>query len=136
MRQSMILLMMLVITLMAGSCATILSGKKNTVKISQGTPEKALVFLDGVFLGEAPLKMRISKYKLQHGSVLEIKKEGFQTQRFEVVRSPHLWYVVADVLTGVVPLIIDTANGNIYRTNTRHIEYVLVPSSQLNQGKE
>jgi hypothetical protein len=127
---------MLSLTILAGSCATILSGKKNTINIKHGTPEKALIYLDGEFLGEAPLKMRISKYKLQHGSMLEIKKEGYQTQRFEVVRSPHTWYVVADILTGVLPLIIDTANGNIYRTNTRNIEYILVPSNQLNQGKE
>lgn len=117
----------IVFILIHTSCATILSGKRNTISVKSGDPAKALVYLDGELLGETPLDMRIEKYKLQHGSVLEIRKEGFETMYYEVVRSTHVLYSAADILSGVIPLIIDVANGNIYRPNTRKVEYVLVP---------
>lgn len=112
------------------SCATILSGKKNTVNVKSGIPEKAQVFIDGELLGEAPSKIRISKFKLQEGSILEIRKEGFETFSYEVIRSPRLMYVAADILFGLMPLVVDVANGNIYRPNTLNIEYVLTPVSK------
>lgn len=112
------------------SCATVFAGKKNTVNIKDGTPSQAQIFLDGVYLGDAPFKERISKYKLQHGSIIEIKKEGFETMSYEVVRSPHILWIAADILSGSIPLIIDVANGNIYRPNTRNLKYDLVPLEQ------
>lgn len=117
-------------------CATIFTGKKNTVIIQQGNPEGAQVFLDGVFLGEAPFKLRIDKHLLQQGSILEFRKPGYETQRYTVVRSVHGWYTVADILTGVIPLIIDTATGNIYRPNTQNVAYVLLPLATNPDGKE
>ncbi len=113
-------------TVLSG-CATVFAGKKNTVHVKTGSPSGAQVYLDGEYLGDAPFKMRISKYKLQHGSILEIRKEGFETMQFEVRRSPHIGYVVADILSGVLPLVIDVAAGNIYRPNTRNVHYTLAP---------
>lgn len=130
------LLLFLLLSFSFGACATVFGGKKNTISVMVGNPEKAKVYLDGVLLGETPLKMRISKYKLQHGSVLEIRKEGYQTQKFEVIRSPHLLYVAADILTGVVPLLVDAATGNIYRPNTRNIAYELIPVGEVKESKE
>ncbi len=106
------------------SCATIFGGSKNTVRVEMGFPEKAEVYLDGELLGEAPFKIRISKYLLQEGSLIEIKKDGFETMLYQVHRTPHIGYVAADVIT-VVALLIDVADGNIYRPNTRKIEYKL-----------
>ena len=130
------LLLFLLLSFSFGACATVFGGKKNTISVMVGNPEKAEVYLDGVFLGETPLKIRISKYKLQHGSLLEIRKEGYQTQKFEVVRSPHLLYVAADILTGALPLLVDAANGNIYRPNTRNLKYELIPVGEATENKE
>lgn len=120
-------ILLLAFTILLNSCATILGGKMNTVKVKPGNPDKALVFIDGELLGEAPLKVRVSKYKLQEGSILEIRKVGFQTLRYEVVRSPRVIYVAVDILFGLIPLVVDVANGNIYRPNTLNIEYRLIP---------
>jgi hypothetical protein len=118
------------------SCATLLGGKRNTLNIQSGQPDSAMVFLDGVYLGQAPFKLHISKYKLQHRSMIEIKKEGFETFYHEVLRSPHIGYVVADIITGVIPLIVDVADGNIYRPNTRKIEYKLVPVQKAENNQQ
>lgn len=117
--------MVFVITM--NSCATIFGGKKNTIQVKVGSPESALVYLDGVFIGEAPFKIRIEKQRIQEGSIIEIKKEGYRTMQYHVIRSPHAGYVILDILGGVVPMVVDVADGNIYRPNTRKIEYDLVP---------
>jgi len=119
--------------LILSSCATIFGGQKNTIQIEAGSPEHALVYLDGKLLGEAPFKIKISKYLLQDGSIIEIRKDGFETMIYQVHRSPHIAYVAADILSGVVPLIIDVADGNIYRPNTRKIEYELVKVNTVNK---
>ena len=129
-----LLLVIGMITAMS-SCATIFDGRKNTIKVHAGSPIAAKVYLDGEYIGETPFKIRIEKYKLQEGSLIEIKQEGFQTLEYEVIRRPHVGYVIADLLS-VIPLVIDVANGNIYRPNTRNIEYELVPLSTNNNHQE
>ena len=116
------------------SCATILDGRKNTIKIEAGSPENAQIFLDGKYLGDTPFKTRVSKFDLQEGSIIEIKKEGYESMEYEVQRSPHVMYVGLDILMGVVPLFIDVADGNIYRPNTRKIEYELLPMKNIKKA--
>jgi len=127
----MLIMAIVAIVMSMTSCATILDGRKNTIKVEMGSPEAAQVFLDGEYIGESPFKIRISKFKLQEGSLIEIKKEGYETLVYKVHRSPHIGYVVADMLTGVIPLIVDVADGNIYRPNTRKIEYELIPFNRV-----
>ena len=124
-----------IVLFMLNSCATIFDGRKNTVKVIAGTPEKAKVYLDGKFIGEAPFKIRVSKFDLQEGSIIEIKKENYETLIYEVERNPHIGYIAADILGGVIPLVVDVADGNIYRPNTRKIEYKLVKVGEKKEVK-
>ena len=116
--------LLLAMVLIFSSCATVFGGKRNTISVEAGSPEKAQVYLDGEYLGETPFNTRISKYKLQEGSIIEIKKENYETMTYEVKRSAHVAYVISD-LFGVIPLLIDVATGNIYRPNTNKIVYEL-----------
>jgi len=109
------------------SCATIFGGQRNTIKVAMGSPNHAQVYLDGVLIGEAPFAIRIEKQQIQEGSLIEVKKEGYQTLEYEVVRRPHVGYVLLDIIGGVLPLVVDVVDGNIYRPNTRNIEYQLIP---------
>ena len=129
-----VLLLFFISALLLSSCATILGGKKNTIKINAGSPEQAQVYLDGKYIGDAPFKKRISKYDLQEGSIIEIRKDNYKTMSYEVTRKPHIIYVGADILLGVIPLIIDVADGNIYRPNTRNIHYELKPVKSIKKA--
>lgn len=129
-------LVILGMTAALSSCATILDGRKNTIKVNVGSPVAAKVYLDGEFIGETPFKIRIEKRKIQEGSLIEIKKPGFETLQYEVIRFPHVGYVLLDIVTGVIPLIVDVADGNIYRPNTRNIEYELLPIAKDNMKLE
>ena len=123
---------LITLLMLFSSCATVFGGKMNTISIQQANQqstqvENVKVFLDGELLGNAPLKMRVSKYRIQEASLIEIKSDGFETIEYQIVRRPHVGYVLLDVVTGAIPLIIDVINGNIYRPNTRHIKYDLLP---------
>jgi len=116
--------LLLAMVLVFSSCATVFGGKRNTIRVEAGSPEKAQVYLDGKYLGDTPFETRISKYDLQEGSIIEIKKENYETMTYVVKRSPHIAYVISDLLA-VFPMLVDVATGNIYRPNTRHIVYDL-----------
>lgn len=116
--------LLITVVIFFSSCATVFGGKRNTIKVEAGSPEKAQVYLDGEYLGETPFEARVSKFDLQEGSIIEIKKENYETMTYVVKRSPHIAYVISDLL-GVVPLLIDVATGNIYRPNTNKIVYEL-----------
>lgn len=112
--------------LLLNSCATILGGKSNTLVFSEESLPKAEVFIDGERIGEAPGKIKVSKEKIQHGSILVIKAEGFEEKEYLLVRKQNAAYSLADLLIGGIPLLVDYSTGNIYRPSPRTFEYELI----------
>ena len=108
------------------SCATILGGKHNTLVFSDESLPKAEVFIDGELIGEAPGKIKIRKEKIQHGSLLVLKADGFEEKEYMLLRKQNAAYSVVDLLLGGIPLIVDFTTGNIYRPNPRKFQYELI----------
>ena len=110
------------------SCATIFGGRTNSlVFYGEGAPE-AQVFVDDELVGQAPGKIVLPREVIQHGSVLEIRKEGSETQEYVLLRKPHTGYMIADFAVGGIPLIFDSALGNLYRPYPRKFD--------MNSGNE
>jgi hypothetical protein len=62
------------------SCATIISGTKQTVQINS-TPPGAKILVDGIDRGTTPAAVRL---KRKHdGQAITLKAEGFETRTFE-----------------------------------------------------
>lgn len=120
------LFLLAVLGLFFNSCATILGGKTNTLVFSEESLPKAEVFIDGEMIGEAPGKIKIAKEKIQHGSILVIKAEGYEEKEYLLVRKQNAAYSVVDLLVGGIPLLVDYSTGNIYRPSPRSFEYELV----------
>lgn len=121
-----VLIFFSVLLLLIGqSCATILGGKNNSLVLHCETPVSSGIYIDGVYAGEAPGKIKIEKEVIQHGSILEIKTEGYTTRKYLILRKQNPYYSLADILTGGIPLAIDYATGNIYRPFPRKITYTL-----------
>lgn len=97
------------------NCATTFGGRHNTLVFKTDNAVKAEIYLDGNYIGEAPGKILLKRTTIQHGSTLEIKAEGYKTQKYLILRKPHVIYTLADALTGGVWLGVDYATGNIYR---------------------
>ena len=119
------LLFGLLIILTATGCATVFGGKKNKLFVENGIPPAAEIYLDGQKLGTAPMNRKIDKHLLQHGSIIELKSEGFRTDTIIVERKVHTYYALADVLTGGIWALVDVATGNLYRPTYGKIIYEL-----------
>lgn len=119
------ILIFLAVTVLFSSCATILTGTRAKVRVSQGnTP--AQVFLNGNYIATTPCKVRIPKNLLRNGkAVLTIKAEGYKEQTITVDGRVRVGWVIFDVLTGVVGLAVDFGTGAIYKPNTKMIQYNL-----------
>lgn len=107
------------------SCATIFGGRHNTLVFEEGSSPMAEVFIDGVRVGNAPGKIKLRKEMIQHGSMLEIRAEGYETQKYRILRKQHAVYTLLDILTAGTGLAIDYATGNIYRPVPRSFLYNL-----------
>jgi hypothetical protein len=121
-----ILLILVTAGLIFQSCATILGGKKNTLVFTGENATEAEVYIDDELVGEAPGKIKIAKEKIQHGSILVIKADGFEEKEYMLLRKQNAAYTVVDLLLGGIPLVVDYTTGNIYRTNPRKFEYDLI----------
>jgi hypothetical protein len=107
------------------SCATILGGRNNSIVFEEGGVAEAQVFIDDSLVGNASGKLIVPKQVIQHGSVLEIRADGYETKEYVILRKVHPWYTLGDFMIGVVPLIIDYGNGNILRPSPRRFDVIL-----------
>lgn len=108
------------------SCATILGGRSNTLVFSEESLPSAQVFIDGELIGDAPGKIKVSKAKIQHGSILVIKAEGYSEKEYLLLRKQNAIYSVVDLILGGIPLAVDYTTGNIYRPMPRTFDYELI----------
>ena len=83
------------------------------------------VYIDGELIGDAPGKIILPKSKIQHGSILELKADGYENKEYMIFRKQNAAYTVVDLLMGGIPLIVDYSTGNVYRPNPRKFEYKL-----------
>lgn len=115
-----------IIGLLFQSCATIIGGKKDTLVFSEESLPTAEIFIDGDLVGKAPGKIKVSKHKIQHGSILVIKAQGYDNKEYLIIRKQSKPYSIVDLLLGGIPLAVDYTTGNIYRPVPRKFEYELV----------
>ncbi|MFV0590889.1 MAG: hypothetical protein ACK5M7_05850 [Draconibacterium sp.] len=124
---------LLISCLIFSSCATIINGKSSVLIFSNADKTKAEVFLDGERLCEAPGKIRVPKAKIQHGSQLVIQADGYQPNKYTIVRRQNAVYTVIDLLIGGVPLVVDYTTGNLYQPQPRKFEYKLIQNTTNDQ---
>ena len=117
-----LLTLLIPLIVLSQGCATILGGRTNSM-VFTGQPDiQSEVFIDDTLVGQAPGKIVLPKQTIQHGSVLEIRTEGYETQEYLILRKPNAGLVLADFALGAVPLIFDVANGNILRPVPRKFD--------------
>jgi len=117
-----LLTLLIPLLVLSQGCATILGGRTNSM-VFTGQPDiQSEVFIDDTLVGHAPGKIVLPKQTIQHGSVLEIRTEGYETQEYLILRKPNAGLVLADFALGAVPLIFDVANGNILRPVPRKFD--------------
>ena len=93
-------------------CAAVLGSKQKDFDL-QSTPPGADVFLDGNRLGSTPVKVKLSN-QAQHTFVF--KKEGYKDATCTLAKGTGAGWVIFDVLTGLVPIVIDAATNSWSQT--------------------
>ncbi len=92
-------------------CATIFSGNTDKVTITS-SPSEATVTINGVPRGTTPLMLELDKGSSYN---VEIKKEGYETKHATIANKVGAGWVVLDVFTGLVPLVVDIITDAWYK---------------------
>lgn len=93
-------------------CAAVLGSKQKDFDL-QSTPQGAEVFLNGNRLGTTPVKVKLSN-QAEHTFVF--RKEGYKDATCTLSRGTGAGWVIFDVVTGLVPIVIDAATNSWSQT--------------------
>ena len=93
------------------SCATIVSGSRQTVKFDS-TPTNATVFIDETEVGKTPFE----------------RLDGYEPYKTKLTKQFNAWYIGNIVFGGIIGLVVDPITGAIYRLTPNEI------NAQLQQG--
>lgn len=113
-------------TVFIQSCATVFSGTKCKVSVNEGLPYGSKVYLNGNYVANAPCKVEVSKNSLKNQCFIEIKSEGYESQKIVLVRKVKVAAVIGNIIfTGGLGLILDFADGAIYKAFPNKVNYNL-----------
>lgn len=115
----------LVLSILSQSCATIFGGRNNSFVFENENYTQAEVFINDSLVGNASGKLVLPKRVIQHGSILEVRADGYESQEYLILRKVHPLYTVGNILIGGIPLLVDFADGNILRPSPRKFEVEL-----------
>lgn len=106
------LLAVLLVLATTTGCAAILGTKQKNFDLNSNPPG-ADVYLNGNRLGSTPLKVKLSN---QATHTFVFRRQGYQEATCTLNRGTGAGWVVLDVLTGLVPIVIDAATGSWSQT--------------------
>ncbi|MBQ3832055.1 MAG: PEGA domain-containing protein, partial [Bacteroidales bacterium] len=118
---------LLIASILFSSCATILSGGKTKIRVYDGMPPNAQVYVDGNYVGTAPCKFKVHKTMNNAQHKIDIKATGYETQTVTTNRKFSAGFFILDIFTGVIWTVIDFATGNLYKQRPKKIHYNLMP---------
>jgi len=102
-------------------CATILKGGSQDVFLVS-EPSAAQVYIDGQLRGATPIELKLECDKTY---VIEFRKDGYETQVYNISNGVGAGWVILDVVCGLVPVIVDAATGAWYSLDQDNINAVL-----------
>ncbi len=112
-----IIISSLTLMFLVTSCATIVSGSKQTVKFTS-KPSTAYVFIDDKQVGSTPFETKLER-KIPHN--VKIKLEGYQTYEITLTRKFNAWYIGNILFGGIIGLIVDPITGAMYNLSPSEI---------------
>lgn len=110
-----------VVVLLLASCATLFKGNKSKLDVSS-EPSGASVYVNGVIHGETPMRLFLESKGTYS---IEFRKDGYKPKVFNVTNHVGAGWIVLDVLSGLVPVIIDAATGSWYELDQKYINILL-----------
>ena len=124
MRKFILVLAICLLTLVISSCASIFSGSSDKVTITS-EPSNALVAINGYPYGRTPLTVELDKGDSYR---VEVSDEGYEPGYAFLSNKLGAGWIVLDVLTGLIPLIVDAVTGSWNSISPDSVHIVLEPS--------
>ena len=105
------------------NCASIISGSDQEVRI-MSEPAGAKVRINGILRGKTPAVIDLER-KRRHD--IQIEHEGFETSIQSTRRGFNWWFVGNVIFGGLIGMIMDFANGSVYKIKPDEIHATLDP---------
>jgi hypothetical protein len=106
-------------------CAAILGSSEKDFSL-QSSPQGAEVYLEGNRIGTTPVKVRLDNHKTH---TFVYRKEGYKDSTCTLSKGTGAGWVVLDVLSGLVPVIVDAATGSWSQTKGSSCTGALEPAA-------
>ena len=102
----------LVLCVVLSGCASVLGSHQKDFDFNSN-PAGASVVVNGSPAGTTPLRMKLSNHK-EH--VIVFRKDGYNDATCTLVKGTGAGWVIFEVITGLVPVIVDAATNNWSQT--------------------
>ncbi|TAL70453.1 MAG: PEGA domain-containing protein [Bacteroidetes bacterium] len=121
--------LLIVVFLLLTSCASIINGSRDDVKIIS-EPSEASIKVDGRDVGKTPSSLKLQRGKAHY---FEISKSGYETYKITTGKSLSGWFWGNILCGGLIGIIVDLATGNAYDIDPDRINVILVKGVGMNE---
>ena len=121
MKKSVFIIVSLSLVFAMTGCATIFKGSNEKVSMSSD-PSGAEVYANGQYLGKTPLRIDLRSKDVYS---IEFRKAGYETKVVQVNNKVGLGWIVLDIFTGFVPVVIDAFTGDWFQLETTTVNAAL-----------
>ncbi len=125
-----IIAMCLASTFLLSSCASIISGTKQTINFTSN-PADAIVYVNDINIGKTPLDAKL----VRGGKDQKVKivLEGYKTYEMTLTSKTNGWVWGNILFGGIIGLIIDVADGAIYKLTPEQVNAELAKGVAINK---
>lgn len=120
----------LLLSLTLSSCATIVSGSHQRIKISSN-PSQANIYIDGRYTGLTPMNLKLPRNQ-EH--ILRIELEGYHSYETVFTKELNGWVFGNIFLGGFFGLAIDAISGAVYKLTPEQVHTNLCQASMFSSN--
>jgi hypothetical protein len=109
---------LLLSAILLSSCATIISGSRQNVKITS-EPSSAKVYINEIEIGNTPVQKNLKRNQEYQ---LILKLDGYKTYKTKLERKVNAWFIGNIAFGGLIGLIIDPITGAMHKLKPEEID--------------
>lgn len=118
------------IALLASSCATIVCGSKQEIKVIT-SPANAKIIVDGNFEANTPATIKLARKK---SHTLVIQLDGYKDHEVKLERKFNAWYIGNLAFGGLIGIIVDPITGAMYKLTPKEVKAELGQTTAYKDG--
>lgn len=118
------LILLVMVSIMFSGCASLLERRTQKVSINTNTGlEGAKIYLNDAYTGEGTEKVEVPiGYK---ANKVTVKKDGYKDGSKEIKNRIAGGWLILDIFTGIIPLVVDLITGDIFSSPPRKVDILL-----------